>query len=401
MIRTRILGRYVFREVGASFLACFAIFMLTGLIGGFLPLLQKGMETGLQLTLILFQVLINALPDTLVTVLPLSVMVGVLLGLGRMAADNEIAAIKASGVSLLRLLPPVLFLGMIGMGLCLVCTMVLIPRGVAKGRELIRDAVTLRPDAGIEERTFFDKLKDLLIYTERIDPSSGVMTNLFIRESSDPEDIRTILAKRGKVSPDPEQKALVINLQDGTILKENRTGDSTGTLAFESYAFKYPFERAGIGDENPPLEQMSVSEMITHLHRITAVKEDPPPDVVAFNQRAWRFGGILITQRFVYPMAPLVLALLAFPLGVINMGKSRLNNVSVGLVVIFAYYTVSLTCEKIARSGLLPPPVVLPVTPLFFTAAALYFIHCVRLEQTPGIVRVIQGAVRRLRHLRS
>ncbi len=401
MIRTRILGRYVFREVGSSFLACFGVFLLTGLIGGFLPLLQKGMEKGLQLTLILFQVLINALPDTLVTVLPLSVMVGVLLGLGRMAADNEMAAIKSSGISPLRLLPPVLFLGLIGMGLCLVCTLVLIPRGVAKGRELIQDAVTLRPDAGIEDRTFFDSLKDLLIYAERVDPGSGVMTNLFIRESSDPQDIRTIIAKKGKVSPDPERKALLINLQDGTILKENSTGDSTGTLSFGSYVFKYPLERAGVAAEAPSLEQMSVTEMIAHVRRVTKPPENPTPDLVEFHQRIRRFAGILITQRFVHPMAPLVLALLAFPLGVINMGKSRLNNVSVGLVAIFAYYTVSLTCEKIARSGLLPPQVILPVTPLFFTWVAVYFIHCVRLEQTPGIVRFIQWAVRRLRRLRS
>ncbi len=136
------------------FLFCFAVFLAAGLIAGFLPLLQKGMEAGLGLTLILFQVLISALPATLVTVLPLSLMIGILLGLGRMAADNEVAAIKSAGVSVLRLLPPVLFLGLIAFILSLVCTLSLIPKGVSAERRLMQEAVTQRADAGIEERTF-------------------------------------------------------------------------------------------------------------------------------------------------------------------------------------------------------------------------------------------------------
>ena len=66
----------------------------------------------------------NALPGTLVTVAPLSISVGILLGLGRMASDNEIAAIKSSGVSIVRLLPPVLALGFLGFCLSMLCTLV-------------------------------------------------------------------------------------------------------------------------------------------------------------------------------------------------------------------------------------------------------------------------------------
>lgn len=191
-----ILDRYVFREITVSFLFCFAVFLVTGLIAGFLPLLQKGMEHGLALTLILFQVLISALPGTLVTVLPLSIMIGVLLGLGRMAADKEIAAIKASGIPVLRLLPPVLVLGLVGYGLSMACTLVLIPKGVAEGRRLVHEALTKRADAGIEERTFFVRLKNLIVYVEKKDAVTGVMSRVFIRESSQPDEVMTIIAER-------------------------------------------------------------------------------------------------------------------------------------------------------------------------------------------------------------
>jgi lipopolysaccharide export LptBFGC system permease protein LptF len=227
------------------------------------------------------------------------------------------------------------------------------------------------------------------------------MTNIFIRESSDPEDIKTILAQKGKVAPDPEKKALLMNLRNGTILQENSTGDTTGKLSFESYVFKYPLQRAGVSDEGPPLEQMSVSEIIAHVARVTAPLDDPTQKPTELLRRIRRFAGILITQRFVHPMAPLVLALLAFPLGVLNMGKSRLNNVSVGLVAIFAYYAVSLACEKVARSGLAPPAFVIPATPLLFTVVAIYFIHCVRLERIPVMIRWFQSAVHAIQRARS
>jgi lipopolysaccharide export system permease protein len=392
-----ILDRYVFREITFSFLFCFAIFLVTGLIAGFLPLLQKGMEHGLALTLILFEVLISALPGTLVTVLPLSIMIGVLLGLGRMAADNEIAAIKASGIPVLRLLPPVVLLGVAAYSLSMVCTLVLIPKGVAEGRRLIHEALTKRADAGIEERTFFDRLKNLIVYVEAKDPQTGVMSRVFVRESSQPDEVVTIIAQKGKVVPDPEGKAFALDLRNGTILKEDRNGDSTGTLAFESYLFRFPLDQANLESAQQSLEEMSVSKIQNHVESVTRRKPEDPPDIQAYYDRVRRFARILITQRFTYPLACLALCIAAFPLGVLSMGKSRLNNVSLGLVGVFFYYAFTLAVERAARSGLAPPEIVLPLPAVVFSAVSAYLIHCVQQEKMPAFVYLLQRVILRLR----
>ena len=396
MAGPRIIYRYVFHEVTVSFLFCLAVFLLAGLIAGFLPLLQKGMEAGMELTLILFQVLINALPGTLVTVLPLSMAIGILMGLGRLAADNEIAAIKSSGISVLRLLPPVVLLGIIGFALSLTCTLILIPKGIFEGRRLMHDALTKRVDAGIEERTFFDKLKNLILYVEKIDSSSGVMSRVFIQESSQPDEVTTILAQKGKASPDPQGKAFVLHLRDGTILREDRNGESTGSLAFEAYTFRYPLDPSNT-DTLPTLEEMPISGIRNRVESVTQVKSSDTPEILAYYQRVRTFARILIVQRFTHPLACLALALVAFPLGVLNMGRSRLNNVSVGLAVIFAYYAFTLATERMARSGLAPPELVMPLPPLVFMAAAAYFMHVVGQERIPGIIRVAQWAILRIR----
>jgi lipopolysaccharide export system permease protein len=260
----------------------------------------------------------------------------------------------------------------------------------------MHEALTKRVDAGIEERTFFDKLKNLILYVERVDPSTGIMSRVFIQESVQPDVVTTILAAKGKADPDPEGKSFILRLRDGTILREDRNGDSTGSLAFESYTFRYPLDQANL-NASPAFEEMSIAGIRDRVKNVTQVKPTDTPEIMAYYQRVRLFARILITQRFSYPLACLALALVAFPLGVLNMGRSRLNNVSVGFVMIFAYYAFTLATERMARSGLAPPELVIPLPPVVFIVASVYFMRCVAQERTPAIIGLAQRAILRIR----
>jgi lipopolysaccharide export system permease protein len=395
VIRLRIIYRYVFGEIVVAFVFAFAVLLVAGLIAVFLPLLQKGMESGLALTLILFQVLASALPGTLVTVLPLSMMVGILLGLGRMASDNEVAALKSAGISVLRLLPPVFLLGAIGFALSLACTLVLIPRGIAEGKRLIQQAATQRADLlGLEERAFFDKIPNLILYVESMDRATGLLSRVFVRKASPEEGATTILAQKGKLVPDPEGKALILDLRRGTILKEDQLGDSTGQLAFETYVFRFDLPKSAETASAASSEELSIREI---LQRVKKHRErgavDNSPEASAYLRRVEVISWILIIQRFTHPLSCLALALAAFPLGVLNLGKSRLNNVSLGLIVIFVFYALTLTTERLARSDLAPPWLVLPLPALLFVACSAYFSRCVEQERFPRILVRLKGLV--------
>ena len=392
-----ILDKYVFREISVSFIFCFAIFLVTGVVAGFLPILQKGMESGLEITIILFQVLASALPGTLVTVAPLSIAVGVLLGLGRMASDNEISAIKSSGISVTRLLPPVLVLGVFGFALSLFCTLYMIPKGIGEGKRLMYEALTKRIDAGIEERVFFNSLKNMILYVDQIDSATGLMSRIFIRESSRPDEVTTILAKKGKVATDPSGKFFVMDLRDGVVLKEDSRGDSAGNLSFESYVFKYPLSQINLEKERQSLEEMSISEIRERVRTIAKECENGTEQARAFHRRADTFARILILQRFVYPLSCIALTFISFPIGLINFGRGRLNNVSLGLVAIFAYYALTLAAERAARSYLVIPEIAIPAPPLIFIVFSIYFIHRVRKEQLPSIFSLAGNVLRKLR----
>lgn len=397
LIGIRILDRYIFREIALSSLFSFAIFLGAGLIAGFLPLLQRGMESGLELTIILFQVLANALPGALVTVAPLSITAGILLGLGRLAADNEISAIKAAGVSILRLAPPAIIIGLIGFCLSAVCTFWLIPRGISEGKRLMQEALTKRVDAGIEEGIFFDRLKDLMLYVEKIDSSTGVMSRIYLRESSDPKETSIVLAKKGKVSPDPEGKAFLLDLRDGVILRENQLGDSTGALAFETYVFRYPLDKSVMEQAPKSMEELSVAGIRERVASIPMPKDAQDQASRSFYARAQIHANLLITQRVTHPLSCIALAFMAFPLGVLNLGKSRLNNLSAGLVAIFAYYAITLATERVVRSGLAPAQFMLPVPAIIFMIAGAYFSMLVQREKTPRLITGMQNFFGRLK----
>jgi lipopolysaccharide export system permease protein len=278
-----------------------------------------------------------------------------------------------------------------------VCTLLLIPKGISEGRRLTYEAVTSHVGATIEERTIFDKFEDIVIYVEEVDPAGGILKHVYIRDSSMPDKIRTIIAKRGQVAPDPRKEALVMDLKQGTILTSNSQGESIGNVAFESSQFRFPLPRPDESLTQKSLEETSLSGIMMRVSEARAKEAVCPPEHRDYYRRTQQLGLTLVTQRFTHPLACMALALLAFPLGVVGLGSSRLNNVSVGLVAIFLYYALILATERIARSGLAPPQFVLPTAPLVCAGVGMYLTHCVRMERMPYVLRRLQYLLDRLR----
>jgi hypothetical protein len=69
--------------------------------------------------------------------------------------------------------------------------------------------------------------------------------------------------------------------------------------------------------------------------------------------------------------------------------------------MIFVYYAFTLATERVARSGLAPPELALPLPPLVFMVLAAYFIRCVQMERIPWLIRFLQGMILRIRRSRA
>ena len=133
---------------------------------------------------------------------------------------------------------------------------------------------------------------------------------------------------------------MILNLRNGTIVREDKNGDAIGSLAFESYVVSLSFGQSKLEDSNPTFEELSISEIRKRVRELITEDNKDLPGIEIYRRRVEVFSGILITQRFIHPLACIALALAAFPLGALYLGKSRLNNVSIGMIAVFLYYAI-------------------------------------------------------------
>src|SRR6267142_5856771 len=134
----KILDRYVFKEI--LFHTTIALIALT-----FVALLAFTREIGSLLEVIVrhsatmsevWAILVAILPNVLTFTIPMAVLVGILTGFGRMSSDSEAIAFRASGLSMIRLLVPVMLLGIMSWGASLAVNVLVAPRMTAQLREL-------------------------------------------------------------------------------------------------------------------------------------------------------------------------------------------------------------------------------------------------------------------------
>ena len=116
----RILSLYIIREISSLFLLGIVIFTLVLLMGRLITLTDLVVSHGVPLTDVC-RMILYLVPSFLVFTIPMATLLAVLLAFGRFSADNEIVVIKASGISLIQIMPPVIFCALIAALLSLYC----------------------------------------------------------------------------------------------------------------------------------------------------------------------------------------------------------------------------------------------------------------------------------------
>jgi len=102
----KILNRYILKEITLPFLMTILVFTFVLLIGKILQITDLMVNKGVNV-LTVVKIVLFILPSFLTVTIPISLLIAVLIGLGRLSSDNEITAMKASGISLYQLLLPI------------------------------------------------------------------------------------------------------------------------------------------------------------------------------------------------------------------------------------------------------------------------------------------------------
>ena len=337
----RILTRYILKEVLSHGLIGGVIFTFVLFIR-YLPelldlVVRNSSSMGAVAAIVAF-----LLPDILVFTIPMAVLVGILLGLSRLASDSEITAMRASGIGVWSFVRTVGMVAAAAWLLSLANTLWFAPQATAA---MIRDENALasaQASFEVQPRVFYEDFKNYVLYVEDVRPArhAAEWRKVFLADVTDPNQPKVTTAATATVVNGPNQ-TITMRMRNGA--EHQTTPGQPNNYTVSTFAqTDLPLEAGAqeevhLGHSDTPILAMSNRELLARAHG-----------------KNGRLYQIELDKRLAYPAACLVLLLVGVPLGISSRrgGKSAGFVLTIGLV--FLYYFLSSTGTTLARQNKLP-----------------------------------------------
>lgn len=339
----KIINRYIFKELSISFSIGLLIFTFTLLMDKIRRLTELVINKGVPLSSIL-ELILYILPSFFAVTIPMAVLLSVLVTFSRLSADNEITAIRASGMSLYGILAPVITLSLIGVILTTYIMISLLPLGNQAFKTLLFNIVRTRASVGIEAGVFNDTFEGLVIYVKEMSHSKELQ-EVFISDVRNPNEPYTIVAKKGAFISDQSNLRVVLKLWDGSIHSQSKDAVSYNRAQFNSYDLQLDIDKNLAGEIKVPKgsREMTLSEL---WEKIDGYKREGK------NYYIWLVD---FHKKFSIPFACLTFGIIGPPLGLLTKKSGRLGGFAISIGVILVYYIFISTGENLSSEGKIHP----------------------------------------------
>jgi LPS export ABC transporter permease LptF/LPS export ABC transporter permease LptG len=373
----RILDRYIVREIFRHALLGLIVFTFVF----FVPQLVRLMElvvrhsgSGGQLA----KLFLCLFPGVLAFTVPMAILVGVLLGLGRMSADSEIIALTALGIGRARILLPVAVLALTGVLVTASMTLWIGPLALRSFRSIEADLIANQVSFQVQPRVFDERFPKTVLYVNDVSASGTQWHGVFLAEAGDQNSSQLTLAENAIVIAEPQLGKLELHLQGG---------------ATHEFARQDPdhYSVTQFGQSDLPIE---VTGLVPTKERALSNQERPVAELWRDNGPTWREARVELNRRIAFPFACVFFALVAVPLGSQPRRGGRAAGTLLAVLLIASYYLMFVFGTGLARQGSLPVPVGIWIANLALGVLGLVLLP--RMEQLRGDSKWLSG-VRRWR----
>jgi len=295
------------------------------------------------------EVLLELLPNILLFTLPMAVLVGTATGFSRLGSDSELVAMKAAGVGHVRIIMPVLLLGLLTTLLTLYNGLVLAPEAAHQLYQSALRAALYKLESPVEPNTFNTDLPDKVIYVREGDVAQGHWGRVFIHWQEGTEPTRIVTARTGRIDTSGGQSELVLSDAMVVTTLEARAGQSTvpGQVVIERSAQLRVRLNTGRDALIKKLESAPNELEQMNWHELLARSRNGPGE-------ARRTALQALHKRLALCCAPLALALLGSGIGVRVRRGGRASGMLLSLASLLAYYLLLLGGDQLGRSGRVP-----------------------------------------------
>jgi len=329
----RLIDRYICREVVSHAALGLAVFTFVF----FIPQLVRFMELfvghsgSAHNVMLLF---LCTLPPVFAVTLPMAVLVGVLIGLGRLSADSEIVALHACGISLRRLLVPIGSVAMVACLANLAITFWLSPAALRTVRRIEGQILVSQAPFAIEPRVFDERLPHLVLYVQDVAAAATHWSGVFLASSTG-QGTSITTAQSASIVRGPDGQ-LDIHLGQGSTHEYNpRHPDRYNVTTFGDSDLALDLSHVVLPTK---LTSLPVSEQ----HASALLSNHGPNSLEA---------RVEFQRRAAFPVACLVFALIGVPIGVRPRRGGRATGLILTLVLIGGYYFLFVYGAHLAAQG--------------------------------------------------
>ena len=357
------LDRMVLAEIVGPFVG--SLFLFTGLFfaGSDLLRFAQYLQQG-DGALLVAQMIFYRFPMVIALTAPMAMLLGTLLGFGRLSGDSELTALVAAGVSFERIMAPVAVFGLLVSMVGYWFNTSVVPLSNARG-EAIVTAWTKRGWANPNSVNAFDlpPIRDrqgtlTLIHVEGgVDIPTASLRNVSVEVWKNGRLTQVLTGARA----DWVQGTKNFRLRDGqaVVLGANPMVASLGDATMNEFTLATPEEVAVL---QKPVEQVTTSDL---RRRITVLKDAGHSNQVLEAQ-------VEIARRAAVPFASLVFAVIGAPLGVSPKRSGKGLGFGMSVLITFVYWIAIQVLSIVARGGSLPPAIALMIPNIVGLIAAFF-----------------------------
>jgi len=356
----RILTRYILGEILSHTLIGCALFTFILFMRELPNILNMLVRNSSTFTSVL-EVVLYLMPNFFMVTVPMAVLVGVLLGLSRLAADSEIIAMRASGLGIGYFVRVAAIVAVGGTLIGLANSLYIAPRANQGILELDK-ALASQATYEIQPRVFYEDFKNTVLYVQDVRSGTGAANwrQVFMADITDPGSPRITTAASAIVVSDSTQE-LLMRLRNGTEhdpVAGHPEQYDVSTFAIDDLPFTASQQNEGhLGRLDTAIYALPMQELIKHTHG---------PDSKRFQ--------IELHKRFAYPAACLVLMLVGVPLGVTSRRGGKSSGWVFTILLVVLYYSLSLIGIALGRQDWIPTFLAVWSANILFAAGGLFLL---------------------------
>ncbi len=360
------LDRYILSEIlgplGLGFLVYTFILLIRFLFQSAEMIIRRGLPAS-----IVGELLMLTLPNIVVLTLPMSLLFGILIAVGRLSSDSELIAMRSSGISLLTLYRPILFLSAIFTVLNTLLMVYALPWGNHALQQLRLEIMTKSISQQVQPRVFYEEWEGKVLYVFETPPGEDRWKGVFLAESiPNSEDNEITIADWGEVRVEPDGERVVLRLYNAVRHKVNLNAPDRYEISRHRrldliLEEQFTSEQKAKISVSKSIRELTLKELRQIVHDRGAVSE----------QR--NLARVEIHKKFSIPSACLVFGIFALPLGINNRRGGKAVGFLFSIFIIVIYYILLSNGEEAARYGRIPgwaamwaPNVLMAATGLFF-----------------------------------